>query len=286
MTTPQTRPFQLVDVFGAEAMGGNPLAVILDGQGLSTDEMQRITRWLDFSETTFLLPPADPGADYRVRIFTLERELPFAGHPTIGSAHAWLSAGGTPRRAGEVVQECGAGLVRLRHIDDRLAFEAPPLVRSGPLEEMLVDEICGVLGIGRGAIVDAAWCDNGPGWAVVLLEDADAVLALTPARAHPVRIEIGVVGFRPPGSEPAIEVRALFSDQTGALREDPVTGSLNAAVAQWLIESGRIEAPFVSAQGSCLGRSGRVYVSRDDRGRLWIAGAARTLVRGEAYPAG
>jgi PhzF family phenazine biosynthesis protein len=273
--------FSLVDVFGVEDFSGNPVAVVDDATGLSTDDMQRITRWLNLSETTFLLPPTDPAADYRVRIFTLDREMPFAGHPTLGTAHAWLQAGGVPRNASEIVQECGAGLVPLRRSGDRLAFATPPLIRSGPVDDDKLAEIASVLGIARDRIIDAAWADNGPGWVAVLLGSADEVLALEPARYHPSRIEIGVVGPYPPGHEAAYEVRAIFSDAFGGLLEDPVTGSLNASVAEWMLQTGRVAAPYVASQGTRLGRKGRVSVAQADR-QVWIGGATRTLFKGRA----
>ena len=273
--------FSLVDVFGVEDFSGNPVAVVHDATELTSEEMQRITRWLNLSETTFLLPPTSPQADYRVRIFTLDREMPFAGHPTLGTCHAWLKAGGTPRDPAQVIQECGAGLVPVRRDGDRLAFAAPPLLRSGPVEEAKLEEIAGVLGIGRERIVDAAWADNGPGWAAVLLASAEEVLALEPKRHHSSRIEIGVVGPYPAGSEAAYEVRAIFSDAFGGLLEDPVTGSLNASVAQWMLESGRVTPPYVAAQGTRLGRTGRVSVAQAD-GAIWIGGATRTLFEGRA----
>lgn len=275
------RPFRLVDVFGTDAFSGNPLAVIADAEGLDTDEMQRIARWLNLSETAFLLAPTTPEADYRVRIFTLAHELPFAGHPTLGSCHAWLEAGGRPRGA-QVVQECGAGLVPIRRDGDALAFAAPPLVRSGPVDEAELAEVAAVLRVARADIVDAAWADNGPGWIAVLLASAEAVLAVEPARHHPRRIDIGLVGAHPAGSAAAWEVRALFSDAHGALIEDPVTGSLNAAIAQWLFASGRVRDGYLAAQGTRLGRTGRVRVERDDDGQVWIGGRTATLFAGVA----
>jgi PhzF family phenazine biosynthesis protein len=273
--------FSLVDVFGVEDFSGNPVAVVHDATGLSTEQMQRITRWLNLSETTFLLPPTDAAADYRVRIFTLDREMPFAGHPTLGTAHAWLEAGGVPRNADEIVQECGAGLIPLRRAEGRLAFAAPPLIRSGPVDEGKLAEIAGVLGIARDRIIDAAWADNGPGWAAVLLGSAEDVLALEPARHHPSRMEIGVVGPYPPGHDAAYEVRAIFSDPFGGLLEDPVTGSLNASVAQWMLETGRVTAPYAASQGSRLGRTGRISVAQAD-GEVWIGGLTKTLFRGQS----
>jgi len=275
-------PFQMIDVFGDGAFAGNPLAVVTTPDDLDLATMQRITRWLNLSETTFLLPPTDPAADYRVRIFTLDRELPFAGHPTLGTCHAWLAAGGAPQAGDMVVQQCGAGLVRVRRDGAGLAFAAPPLIRSGPVEEDKRREIAAILGIAVDDIVDAAWVDNGPGWVAVLLDSAEAVLAVEPARHHPERVEIGVVGFSPAGSAETYEIRALFSDPFGGLVEDPVTGSLNASVAQWLLGAGRVTAPYVAAQGTRLGRRGRVRVDRDADGQVWIGGNTATLLSGVA----
>lgn len=269
------RRFQQVDVFTSTPYAGNPVAVVLDGEGLATDEMQRFAHWTNLSETTFVLPPTEREADYRVRIFTPVEELPFAGHPTLGTCHAWLAASG--RQADVVVQECGAGLVTVRQTANGLAFAAPPLVRSGPVEESLVRQIASVLGIAHGEIVDAQWADNGPGWVAVLLADADAVLALRPGYAD---LDIGVVGPHPEGSPAAFEVRAFFpKDRT--MVEDPVTGSLNASVAEWLIRSGRASAPYVASQGTALGRSGRVHISRDPGGTIWVGGDTVTGVSGE-----
>lgn len=269
----------MVDVFGDGAFAGNPLAVIADGNGLSTEEMQRIAHWLNLSETTFLLPPIDPGADYRVRIFTVDRELPFAGHPTLGSAHAWLENGGTPKADGMVVQECGAGLVTLRRDGDRLAFAAPPRTRSGPLSDAELDEVLGVLRIGRDQVVDAQWVSNGPGWVAVLMKSAEAVLEVQPVVAHDRIIDVGVVGPHADG-DVDFEIRGFFSVAGGTLVEDPVTGSLNASVAQWLFESGRAQRSYIAAQGTKLGRRGRIHLSRDTDGQVWVAGASRTLFSG------
>jgi PhzF family phenazine biosynthesis protein len=278
------RRFQLVDVFAPRPYAGNPLAVVLDSQGLSTEDMQRVTRWLNLSETTFLLPPTTDAADYRVRIFTLARELPFAGHPTLGSCHTWLTAGGAPRRSDVIVQECVAGLIPIKRGADRLAFAAPPLVRSGPVDEDLVMHLASVLRIGRDQIVDAQWVDNGPGWVGILLADADTVLAIDPdfsRHTGPGSLDIGLVGPCPPGSECAFEVRAVFSDEQGGMREDPVTGSLNASLAQWLLGTGRATAPYVAAQGAALGREGRVHISQDQDGAVWVGGGTVTCVIGE-----
>lgn len=278
------RRFQQIDVFGARPFSGNPLAVVLDAEGLSTDDMQRVARWMNLSETAFLLPPTSPEADYRVRIFTLARELPFAGHPTLGACHAWLAGGGEIPRPDAVVQECGAGLIPVRRADGRLAFAAPPLLRSGPVEEEFLADVASVLGVERDGIVDAQWADNGPGWVAVLLEDADAVLALEPNFGRyrgRGSLDIGVVGPYPEGSECAFEVRALFSDERGDMREDPVTGSLNASLGQWLLATGRATAPYVASQGTRLGRTGRVHIDRDADGTVWIAGATVTCITGQ-----
>jgi PhzF family phenazine biosynthesis protein len=273
------RPFSMIDVFGDGMFAGNPLAVIADGTGLDAAEMQRIAHWLNLSETTFLLPPTSLDADYRLRIFTVDRELPFAGHPTLGSAHAWLENGGKPRTDGVVVQECGAGLVTLRRDGDRLAFAAPRLTRSGPLSDEELDEVLGVLRIGREAIVDAQWVSNGPGWVAVLMESADAVLAVEPVASHDRVIDVGVVGPHASG-DADYEIRGFFSVASGTLVEDPVTGSLNASVAQWLFDSGRVKDSYVAAQGTRLGRRGRVHLSRDTDGQVWVAGTSRTLFSG------
>ena len=274
------RPFQLVDVFSEEPFLGNPLAVVLDGEGLSDDEMQGIAAWLNLSETAFLLRPTTPEADYRVRIFTVARELPFAGHPTLGSCHAWLRAGGRPRRSDAIVQECTAGRIAIRQSGATLAFAAPPLIRTGRIEPAQRNEIIEVLRISASAIVDVEWADNGPGWIAILLDSAEAVLALEPVRSHPAPLNLGIVGPYPPGSEAAFELRALSTDQSGTLREDPVTGSLNASAAQWLLASGRARAPYTASQGGRLGRKGRIFITQDADGTVWVGGATRTLFEG------
>ena len=271
------RPFRQIDVFTTRAYRGNPLAVVLDSAELDSEHMQRFANWTNLSETTFVLPPNDPGADYRVRIFTPVTELPFAGHPTIGTCHAWLEAGGVPARDGLIVQECTAGLIPIRRSAEGLAFAAPPLVRSGEVEDDLVEEIARVLRIERRAIVDAQWADNGPGWVAVLMESADAVLALEPGYTE---LDLGVVGPYPEGSPEAFEVRAFFP-KDGALTEDPVTGSLQASLAGWLLGTGRAQAPYVASQGTVLGRAGRVYIEQDADGTIWVGGGAVTCVSGE-----
>lgn len=271
----EQRRFWQVDVFGAGPYRGNGLAVVADGVGLSGEEMQRFASWTNLAETTFVLPPTDPGADYLVRIFTPTMELPFAGHPTLGTCHVWLAAGGQPREPDVVVQQCGVGLVPLRRGGDRWSFAAPPLVRSGPLEADLRARLTGQLGIDDTVIVDAAWVDNGPGWAAVLLADVDAVLAIEPGA---VDIPVGAVALYPPGSAQDIEVRA-FVPAGGATVEDPVTGSLNASLAQWLLGSGRLTAPYVASQGTAMGRAGRVHVTADDDA-VWIGGTTTTAITG------
>lgn len=274
------RRFQFVDVFSEQSFSGNPLPVILDSEGLSTEEMQKITRWMNLSETVFLLPPTEAAADYRVRIFTLDREMPFAGHPTLGSCHSWLNNGGKPHNDQELIQECGVGLVRIRRTDANLAFAAPELIRSGSVDASKLREITRALQIDRNDIVDARWADNGPGWVAVLLESAQAVLDVEPVRDFPVRLEIGIVGSYNDGEDAAFELRALYTDHEGAIREDPVTGSLNASVAQWLLASGRATAPYVASQGACVGRAGRIEISQDEDGQVWVGGSTRTLIDG------
>ena len=271
-----TRPFTQVDVFTTVAYRGNPLAVVLDGDGLSTEEMQRFTHWMNLSETSFVLPPTDPGADYRVRIFTPGFELPFAGHPTLGTCHAWLEAGGVPRQPGVIVQECQAGLVQVRPSGTGLAFAAPPLLRDGPLDDDLLAQVTAALGLDPAAIVASTWADNGPGWIVVLLDSAEAVLAVKPGRTE---LTLGVAGPYPPGSPAAFEVRAFFP-KDGSTTEDPVTGSLNASLAGWLLRTGRATTPYVARQGTALGRSGQVRISRGDDGTIWVGGGVVTCVTG------
>ena len=273
------RAFQQVDVFTDTPYLGNPLAVVLDGTGLSTEAMQRFTDWTNLSECTFVLPPTDAGADYRVRIFCPGRELPFAGHPTLGTCHAWLQAGGQPR--GEhMVQECGVGLVPIKRDGNRLAFAAPPLRRSGPLDEADVALIAHGLGIPRDDIVAHAWCENGPPWRGVMLRTAAQVLALKPNAAVLAGLDIGVVAPQPAGADTAFEVRAFFHTHD-TLSEDPVTGSLNAAVAQWLIGAGLAPERYVAAQGTAMGRAGRVHIERDGSGSIWVGGTSVTCISGQ-----
>ncbi len=279
----KNRPFKQVDVFTSTAYRGNPLAVVLDGEGLSTEVMQHFTHWTNLSECTFLLPPTEAGqahgADYRVRIFCPGRELPFAGHPTLGSCHAWLEAGGQPR--GEyVVQECGVGLVNIRQESGQLAFAAPPLVKSGPLSEADLALIARGLGIARSDIVAHSWCNNGPNWRGVMLASAEQVLALKPDGVLLAGLDIGVVGHQSSG-DTQFEVRAFFPGNNG-LCEDPVTGSLNAALAQWLISAGLAPERYVAAQGTALARDGRVHIERDASNTVWVGGASVTCIDGLA----
>lgn len=275
------RRFRLVDVFGERPLLGNPLAVIIDSDGLSAGDMTEMTRWFDFSETSFLSSPTSDDADYRVRIFTPAGELPFAGHPTLGSAHVWQTLAADSRD--EIVQECGVGLVRLRRTESLIAFEAPPLLRSGRVDHAEMERLIAVLGVDSNEVVAARWVDNGPGWVGVLLQDAETVLGLEPDFARYTgdeRLEIGVVGMYPEGSEYRYEVRAFFTGSRGEMREDPVTGSLNASLAQWMLDEGRVEAPYLASQGARLGRSGRVHISSDEGSAVWVGGRVHDIVDG------
>ncbi len=290
----QQRSFKQVDVFTATPYRGNPLAVVLEGEGLSTEEMQHFTHWTNLSECTFLLPPTPEGraagAHYRVRIFCPGRELPFAGHPTLGSCHAWLearqaSAHGTAGLPSTIIQECGAGLVRIRRDGPRLAFAAPPLLKSGPLLEEEVALIANGLGIARADILHHAWCDNGPNWRGVFLASAEQVLALKPDAALLGSMDLGVVGpwttkasSDSAADTPSFEVRAFFPGNSG-LTEDPVTGSLNAAVAQWLIGAGLAPPHYVAAQGTAMDRAGRVHIHQDGEA-IWVGGESITCMDG------
>lgn len=274
----QLRRFAQVDVFTAQPLKGNALAVVIDGAGLSDDEMAAFARWTNLSETTFLLPPTDPAADYRVRIFTPGGELPFAGHPTLGSAHAFLASGGDAKKPGEVVQQCAIGLVRVKRDGARLAFAAPPLQRSGPVDAATRAQAIASLRVAPEAVLDVVWCDNGPGWLAVRLTDAAGVLALQPDFAAMLPLKVGVVGVYPEGSECQFEVRA-FVPGIG-IPEDPVTGSLNAGLALWLQEAGLAGDSYIAAQGAALGRAGRVHVKRDAEG-TWIGGDVTPLIHGQ-----
>jgi PhzF family phenazine biosynthesis protein len=272
-----TRPFHQVDVFTAVPCLGNPLAVVHEAEGLGDAEMAGFARWTNLSETAFLLPPTDPGADYRVRIFTPGGELPFAGHPTLGSAFAWLAAGGRARDPGRIVQECGVGLVPVRRDGARLAFAAPPLRRTGPLDAATLAAAVGATGLAEGEVAGHQWVDNGPGWCALMLRSAEAVRAVRPDWAALGALKLGLVGPQAPGSDTDFEVRA-FAPALG-MPEDPVTGSLNAALAQWLIGAGLAPARYTVRQGTALGRAGTVHVERLD-GEVWVGGAVAEVVRG------
>lgn len=277
MTAPRLRPFAQVDVFSADAYRGNPLAVVLDAEGLDTAVMQQFANWTNLAETTFLLPPSDPGADYRVRIFTGSEEFPFAGHPTLGSAHAWLESGGIPAQDGIVVQECAAGLVRVKRDGGRLAFAAPPLTRSGAVAAADLARIAAGLGLPPEAILDASWLVNGPEWIGVLLESAAQVLAIRPDYAAFAGLKVGVIGPHPAGSDVGFEVRTFIPGDAAA--EDPVTGSFNAGAAQWLIGTGRAPGSYLAAQGTVLGRAGRVHIEASD-GDIWVGGHSVSCIEG------
>ena len=303
--THRQRPFKQVDVFTATPYYGNPLAVVLDGAGLSDDEMQRFARWTNLSETTFVLPPTQPGADYRVRIFTPGTELPFAGHPTLGTCHAWLEAGGTPKQADVIVQECVVGLVSIRRAGHLLAFAAPPLKRSTPATELLAS-VAQALGISVTQIRAAQHLDNGPQWLGLLLDSTDTVLALEPNHQalKDLKQKVGVCAVEsapsainliakssrearafaehaadaPQQAMPDLEVRA-FAAPVG-ITEDPVTGSLNASLAQWLMAEGHLPERYLASQGTCLGRAGRVQLERDASGQVWVGGQVVTCIDG------
>ncbi|WP_432790245.1 PhzF family phenazine biosynthesis protein [Brevibacterium sp. K11IcPPYGO002] len=289
----QHRRFAQVDVFSAVPFQGNPVAVIVDADGLDESQMARIANWTNLSETTFVLPPDDPAADYRLRIFTPHRELPFAGHPTLGSAAAWLDAGGAPKHEDRIVQECGAGLVDIRRTPRRggltdpaaepseaLAFAAPDRLRSGPLDDAYVDQIAVALGVDRSEILGHQWADNGPGWAAVRLAGAEKVLALTPDFSAIPDAKLGVLGAHPEGSEHEYEIRA-FVPGVG-VAEDPVTGSLNASVAQWLIGENLAPNSYTATQGTALGRSGVVSITAEDD-EIWVGGATSVCIRGTVH---
>ena len=271
-------PFSQLDVFTAQPLRGNPLAVVHDAESLSEAQMAAFARWTNLSETTFLLPPTAPGADYHVRIFTPGGELPFAGHPTLGSCHAWLAAGGVPQGTHEVLQQCGVGLVRIRRDGARLAFAAPPLRRAGPVVDIqLRAQVLASLKLRDDQLRRLQWVDNGPGWMAALLPDTASVLALQPNFAAMSGLKLGVVGPHPAGSECQFEVRAFVP--TLGVPEDPVTGSLNAGLAQWLIGEGLAPKAYLVAQGAALDRAGRVHVLADGD-TVWIGGDVTPVVTG------
>ncbi|HKU79678.1 MAG TPA: PhzF family phenazine biosynthesis protein [Rhodanobacteraceae bacterium] len=266
-----------MNVFSVDPLGGNPLAVVHAAEGLDDARMAAFARWTNLSETTFLLPPIDPGADYRVRIFTPTRELPFAGHPTLGSCHAWLAAGGKPRMPGLVSQQCGVGIVRVRTGGSRLEFAAPPLRRTGALEPDVLAKIAGALDVPLSEIVHHQWVDNGPGWCAVMLRSARQVLSLKPSWTALEPLKLGVMGPHDAGHDAAFEVRAFVG---GGEYEDPVTGSLNAGLAQWLMHEGLAPPSYVAAQGTALQRAGRVHL-RMDQDQVWVGGDVVDVIQGE-----
>ncbi len=274
------RRFRQVDVFASAPYRGNPVAVVIDGDGVGDAEMAAFSRWTNLSETTFVLPPRDPRADYRLRIFSGARELPFAGHPTLGSAHAWLEAGGAPHDAGRVVQECEAGLIEIRRTDARLAFAAPPLVREGPVAPDLSERIVRGLGVDPRQVRAMQWVDNGPGWIGVLLDSAQRVLELRIDRAALHGLAVGVIGAHPQHGPADYEVRAFFTGDD--VFEDPVTGSLNASLAQWLTGSGIAPPRYRVRQGTAIGRAGIVRVERDGD-RIWVGGTCITCIEGVVH---
>lgn len=270
------RRFAQIDVFSSKPYRGNPVAVVIDCDGLDDGEMQQFARWTNLSETTFLLSPTNPNADYRVRFFTPTEELPFAGHPTLGTAYAWLIHGGIPRIENSIVQECEVGLINVNRHGNSLSFAAPSLLRGGPVKESLVCEAATSLGIDRDAIIESAWIDNGPGWLGVQLATAEQVLAIKPQRTN---LTLGVIGAYPTGSRFAYEVRAFYSSG-GVTVEDPVTGSLNASLAQWLIEAGRFMPPYLASQGKAMGHEGEIHISMDQMNQVWIGGEVTACIQG------
>lgn len=274
------RPFAQVDVFSAQPYRGNPVAVILDGDDLSAEQMLGIARWTNLSETTFLLPPTIASADYRVRIFTPVGELPFAGHPTLGSAHAWLESGKVPRDPALIVQQCAAGLVEVRRDGGLLSFAAPPLIRTGELDADYLARIVAAFGIDAEQVLAHQWVDNGPGWAVVRLATAQEVLDLEPDLSVIPDAMVGAIGAYPEGSEYAFEMRT-FAPRVG-VAEDPVCGSMNASVGQWLTSTGAVTGEYRVSQGSKLGRAGDITITPEASGGVWVGGATTTLFRGTA----
>lgn len=269
--------FSQVNVFSADPTSGNPVAVIHNAEVLSEDQMRALARWTNLSETTFLLKPENPTADYRVRIFSPQGELPFAGHPTLGSCHAWLLAGGKPRDSNVIVQQCNLGLVRIRRENSFLEFSAPPLIRSGPLEDEVVSRIAKAFDLSPSDIARHQWVDNGPGWCAIMLDSAQQVLSLKPDWAALSPLNLGVVGPYSSGHEASVEVRAFVG--LGGY-EDPVTGSLNASLAQWLINDGLVKSTYIATQGTMLQRAGRIHL-RQLSDEIWVGGQVNEVIHGE-----
>lgn len=273
-------PFSQVDVFAPGPKPGNPVAVVHDADSLTAEQMQSFANWTNLSETTFLLKPTQPDADYRLRIFTPASELPFAGHPTLGSAHAWLEMGGQPRRSGELVQECEVGLVKISQTADEQFFEAPPLRRSGPVESGVLEQAIASLGIPAEQVLDSNWVDNGPGWLGIRLASARQVLDLAPDFVAMGKLNVGVIGAYGDGGPADFEVRGFVPGLD--IPEDPVTGSLNAGLAQWLIGSGAAEGNYTVSQGTVLGRGGRLTITTEGDS-IWVGGTSRTVIRGTVF---
>ncbi|MDG2003118.1 MAG: PhzF family phenazine biosynthesis protein [Novosphingobium sp.] len=274
----------LVDVFGSRALAGNPLGVVHGGAGLDDEAMLRLTQWLGFSETTFLVPPENPEADYRVRIFYPAGELPFAGHPTLGTCHAWLRAGGKPKHDGVIVQECGVGLVEVRQENELLAFKAPPLSRTGALSDTERSEAAQLAGVPEAAVVEAVHIANGPNWQLLRLRSADDVLDAEPAAKAPEGTEFGLAGPWPEGSQISWELRAFFVPGHERFAEDPVTGSFNAGVAMHLFANGLAKDSYIAGQGQMVGADGRIHCSIDANGAVWIGGKVATIAAGGELP--
>lgn len=273
----RSRRFRQIDVFASAPYRGNPVAVVIDGDGLGDEQMATFARWTNLSEATFIFPPRDPRADYRLRIFTAARELPFAGHPTLGSAHAWLEAGNVPASKGVLVQECAAGLIEIRREGENLAFAAPSLKRDGPVAEDLAGRIVRGLRVDPRQVHALQWVDNGPGWIGVLLDSARSVLELDIDRDVLNGLDVGVIGAHPGGDPADFEVRSFFTGD--GVFEDPVTGSLNASLAQWLIGNGTAPSRYRARQGTAIGRAGIVDIEQDGD-RIWVGGACLTCIEG------
>jgi PhzF family phenazine biosynthesis protein len=278
VTMPRTRSFVQVDVFCTSPYSGNPVAVVLDGTGLTDEQMQRLARWTNLSETTFIGPATVPEADYRLRIFTPQDELPFAGHPTLGSARAWLDGGGTPQHADRIVQECAAGLVTVRRGEDTLSFAAPPRVREGALDDDYLRRVVAAFGITHDRVVAHQWVDNGPGWAVIQLPTAEEVLALEPDLSLIPTAMVGAIGAHPDGHRHHFEMRT-FAPGVG-VSEDPACGSMNAAVGQWLTSTGAAPSSYRVSQGTRLGRAASIEITADADGTVWVSGTATVCIRG------
>ena len=275
----------LVDVFGSASLKGNPLGVVHGAEQLNDAQMLALTRWLGFSETTFLLPPTEPSADYRVRIFYPAGELPFAGHPTLGTCHAWLESGGKPHAPGMIIQECGAGLIEVRQEEELLAFQAPAFTRTGPLSASELAEACRVAGVRREQVVEAAHVENGPRWQMLRLGSVEEVLEAEPAAKAAIGTDVGLVAGYPEGSPLQWELRAFFVDALGRVREDPVTGSFNAGVAMHLFAGGLARTSYIAGQGQKLGADGRIHCTHGADGSVWVGGRSATIARGAELPA-